>query len=97
ELAPTLERRYFAARAAWRLTDYPAVLVEMGEVATEAAQQGDRHVQGRVLADAEPGVRFEPLWVAAGVASWFGDYSEFEHFAKAALEAAQAAERKDLE
>ena len=27
ELAPTLERRYYAGRAAWRLADMPAVLV----------------------------------------------------------------------
>ena len=33
ELAPTLERRYLAGRAAWRLADFPAVVVEMGEVA----------------------------------------------------------------
>jgi class 3 adenylate cyclase/tetratricopeptide (TPR) repeat protein len=46
ELAPTLERRYFAARAAWRLTDYPAVLVEMAEVAAD----GDRELKGRALA-----------------------------------------------
>src|SRR5207237_935767 len=40
ELAPTLERRYLAGRAAWRLTDFPAVLVEMGDVA--AARDADR-------------------------------------------------------
>ena len=34
ELAPTLERRYYAGRAAWRLADFPAVLVEMEEVVT---------------------------------------------------------------
>src|SRR5204863_264361 len=33
ELAPTLDRRYLAGRAAWRLADFPAVLVEMGEAA----------------------------------------------------------------
>jgi class 3 adenylate cyclase/ATP/maltotriose-dependent transcriptional regulator MalT len=125
ELAPTLERRYYAGRAAWRLTDFPAVLVEMGEVAGEAERIGDPLLQGRalaalaeatlhhradavtarhlatlateVLAGAEPGVRFEPLWVAANVAAWFGDGAEFEHWARAALAAAQEAERKDLE
>jgi class 3 adenylate cyclase/tetratricopeptide (TPR) repeat protein len=125
ELAPTLERRYYAGRAAWRLTDFPAVLVEMGEVAAEAERTGDHYLQGRALAalaeatlqhradavtarrlatlavevlgDADAGVRFEPLWVAANVASWFGDADEFEHWAKAALAAAQEAERKDLE
>jgi len=50
ELAPTIERRYLAGRAAWRLADFPAVLVEMAEVANEAEQAGDRRVQGRALA-----------------------------------------------
>jgi class 3 adenylate cyclase/tetratricopeptide (TPR) repeat protein len=125
ELSPTLERRYFAGRAAWRLTDFPAVLVEMGEVASEAERTGDTLLQGRaltalaeatlqhradavaarrlaalaieVLADAEPGVRFEPQWVAATVASWLSDSDAFEEHAKAALDAAREAERKDLE
>src|SRR5207247_2816583 len=30
ELAPTLDRRYLAGRAAWRMADFPAVVVEMG-------------------------------------------------------------------
>ena len=46
ELAPTLERRYLAGRAAWRLADFPAVLVEMGEVASDAEQAGETRVQG---------------------------------------------------
>ncbi len=49
ELAPTLDRRYFAGRAAWRLADFPAVVVEMGEVADEAARTGERRLQGRAL------------------------------------------------
>ncbi len=49
ELAPTLERRYLAGRAAWRLADYPAVVVEMEEVATAAEQEGDARLQGRAL------------------------------------------------
>jgi class 3 adenylate cyclase/tetratricopeptide (TPR) repeat protein len=125
ELAPTLERRYFAGRAAWRLADYPAVLVEMGEVAADAEAAGETRVQGRaltalaeavlqhradavtarrlvaqavdVLADAEPDVRFEPLWLSSQVASWFGDYPQTERWAKAALAAAREADRKDLE
>ncbi len=125
ELAPTLERRYFAGRAAWRLADYPAVLVEMGEVASDAEAAGETRVQGRaltalaeavlqhradavtarrlvtqavnVLADAEPDVRFEPLWLSSQVASWFGDYPQTERWAKAALAAAREADRKDLE
>lgn len=49
ELAPTLDRRYLAGRAAWRLADFPAVLVEMGEVADAAARAGNRRLQGRAL------------------------------------------------
>jgi class 3 adenylate cyclase/tetratricopeptide (TPR) repeat protein len=49
ELAPTLDRRYLAGRAAWRLADFPAVLVEMGDVAEDAARAGERRVQGRAL------------------------------------------------
>ena len=49
ELAPTVERRYFAARAAWRLGDMIAVIVEMEEVAAGAAAEGDRRLQGRAL------------------------------------------------
>ena len=125
ELAPTLERRYFAGRAAWRLADMPAVLVEMEEVASAAEQAGDALIQGRaltalaeavlqhradavtarglvaqaieVLRDESPEIRFEPLWIASQVAAWFGDSSEFERWAKAALAAAREAERKDLE
>ena len=49
ELAPTLERRYFAARAAWRLADMTAVIVEMEEVAKAAATSGETQLQGRAL------------------------------------------------
>jgi class 3 adenylate cyclase/tetratricopeptide (TPR) repeat protein len=125
ELAPTLERRYYAGRAAWRLADMPAVLVEMEEVASAAEQAGDALIQGRaltalaeavlqhradavtarglvaqaveVLRDESAEIRFEPLWIASQVAAWFGDSSEFERWAKAALAAAREAERKDLE
>jgi class 3 adenylate cyclase/tetratricopeptide (TPR) repeat protein len=125
ELAPTLDRRYLAGRAAWRLTDYPAVVVEMGEVATQAEQSGETRLQGRalaalaeavlyhradavnarrhveraiaVLAEEPPEIRFEPLRIAAQVATWLGDYTEFEHWETKALAAAREAERKDLE
>ena len=40
ELEPTLERRYLAARAAWRLTDMPAVAVEMDRVRADARRGG---------------------------------------------------------
>ena len=125
ELAPTLDRRYLAGRAAWRMADFPAVVVEMGEVAADAERDGATKVQGRaltalaeavlhhradavtarrlvgqaveVLQEESPEIRFEPLWVSSQVASWLGDYGEFERWAKLALEAAREAERKDLE
>ena len=49
ELAPTLERRYLAARAAWRLSDLAAVSVEMERVRAEAADSGDHSLEGRAL------------------------------------------------
>src|SRR5262249_40585878 len=49
ELAATLERKYLAARAAWRLADMMAVIVEMEEVATAAGALGERLLQGRAL------------------------------------------------
>src|SRR6266480_4945226 len=50
ELEPTLERRYQAARAAWRLGDLPAVSKEMERVRAEAAAEGDRWCEARALA-----------------------------------------------
>jgi len=125
ELAPTLERRYFAARAAWRLGDMTAVIVEMEEVAAAADEAGERQLQGRaltalaeavlnqradataarelveraveVLADEEPEIRFEAFQAATVVATWVGHGEAFERWAKLALEAARAAERKDQE
>jgi class 3 adenylate cyclase/tetratricopeptide (TPR) repeat protein len=125
ELAPTLDRRYFAARAAWRLGDMPAVIVEMEEVAAAADAAGERQLQGRaltalaeavlnqradataagllveraveVLADEEPDIRFEAFRAATAVSNWLGDGEAFERWAKLALEAARAAERKDQE
>ncbi len=49
ELAPSLERRYLAGRAAWRLADMTAVIVEMEEVAKAAAASGEAQLQGRAL------------------------------------------------
>ena len=46
ELSPTLERRYLAGRAAWRLGDMTAVIVEMEEVASVAAAHGERPPAG---------------------------------------------------
>nr|MBA2358956.1 tetratricopeptide repeat protein [Actinomycetota bacterium] len=49
ELEPTLERRFKAARAAWRLTDYPAVSAEMELVRAAAEEAGDQRLQGQAL------------------------------------------------
>jgi len=49
ELEPTLERRYHAARAAWRMSDLPAVSVEMRQVLDAARAAGDSLVEGKAL------------------------------------------------
>jgi class 3 adenylate cyclase/tetratricopeptide (TPR) repeat protein len=49
ELEPTLERRFEAARAAWRIADYPVVSREMEEVCAAAEAEGDGATQGRAL------------------------------------------------
>jgi len=49
ELEPTLERRFQAARAAWRLADLPAVSREMESVAADAAAEGDAEIEGGAL------------------------------------------------
>jgi class 3 adenylate cyclase/ATP/maltotriose-dependent transcriptional regulator MalT len=125
ELSPSLERRFWAGRAAWRLGNYPAVVVEMEEVVRGAREAGERRTLGRALAalaeavlwhradavgaralvvealetlaDDKPEIRFDALRVAMDVAGWLGDAVTFEEYATEALEAARAAERKDLE
>jgi class 3 adenylate cyclase/tetratricopeptide (TPR) repeat protein len=49
ELEPTLQRRYFAAKAAWRLDDLPAVAREMAAVREEAIRVGDKNLEGKAL------------------------------------------------
>ncbi len=49
ELEPTLERRYQAARAAWRLDDIPAVSVEMERVRAVAQEIENKVIEGRAL------------------------------------------------
>ena len=49
ELEPTLNRRYMAAKAAWRLDDLPAVAREMQSVYDESVRVGDREVEGKAL------------------------------------------------
>jgi len=49
ELEPGLERRFLAARAAWRLWELPAASVEMELVRDEARDAGDRVIEGLAL------------------------------------------------
>jgi class 3 adenylate cyclase/tetratricopeptide (TPR) repeat protein len=49
ELEPTIERRYNAARAAWKLGDLGALAKEMRAVADDAAADGNPRIQGRAL------------------------------------------------
>ena len=49
ELRPTLDARYVAARAAWRLQDLATVEVEMGKVRDEARVEGDRVLEAIAL------------------------------------------------
>jgi tetratricopeptide (TPR) repeat protein len=49
ELEPSLERRYDAARAAWRLADLPAVSDEMEHVRALAQEQGNARIEGQAL------------------------------------------------
>jgi class 3 adenylate cyclase/tetratricopeptide (TPR) repeat protein len=49
ELEPNLDRRYLAAKAAWRMGDLPAVSIEMEQTVREAEAAGNRRVEGRAL------------------------------------------------
>ncbi len=49
ELEPTLDRRYMAAKAAWRLDDLPAVAREMEAVREESVLIGDKNLEGKAL------------------------------------------------
>jgi class 3 adenylate cyclase/tetratricopeptide (TPR) repeat protein len=49
ELDPTLERRYAAARAAWRMSDLPAVSIEMARVLEGAREAGEATIEGKAL------------------------------------------------
>jgi tetratricopeptide (TPR) repeat protein len=49
ELEPTLERRYNAARAAWKLGDFSALQVEMATVVAAAEAEGNTRILGRAL------------------------------------------------
>jgi class 3 adenylate cyclase/ATP/maltotriose-dependent transcriptional regulator MalT len=79
ELEPTLERRYQAARAAWRLGDMPAVSKEMEGVRAEAAEEDDRWCESRALAA-----------LAEVALNRGGDVGEAERLAQLAVEVADA-------
>jgi class 3 adenylate cyclase/ATP/maltotriose-dependent transcriptional regulator MalT len=49
ELEPTLRRRYFAAQAAWSLSDVPIARAEAESVLEEARSERARDVEGRTL------------------------------------------------
>ena len=49
ELEPTLERRFLAARAAWRTGDFVVVTAEMERVRDEAEGAGDTLLEARAL------------------------------------------------
>ena len=49
ELEPTLERRFQAARAAWRMSEFPVLSPEMQEVLRLAREAGDKDLEARAL------------------------------------------------
>ena len=49
ELEPSLTRRFYAARAAWRMWELPAASVEMEDVRAQAREAGDRTIEGLAL------------------------------------------------
>ena len=55
ELESTLERRYLAARAAWRMSDIPTVSTEMLDVSEAAQAAGDAQDRGPRAHRARPG------------------------------------------
>ncbi|MGH3064530.1 MAG: ATP-binding protein [Gaiellaceae bacterium] len=85
ELEPTLERRFQAARAAWRMSEFPVVSPEMQEVLRLAREAGDKDLEARALAAlAEVSIFRE------------GDVSRGEELAREALEVAERDETKVL-
>ena len=49
DLEPSLERRFYAARAAWRLWELPAASLEMENVRSLAESAGERTIEGLAL------------------------------------------------
>jgi class 3 adenylate cyclase/tetratricopeptide (TPR) repeat protein len=125
ELESTLERRYNAARAAWKLADLGAVAKEMGALVEDAAAEANPRIQGRALTalaettlDRDGDVqaatelaelalsvlppddhvgRFGAFDVRRLIAWYEARITAAEEFGSAALDAARAAGRKDLE
>ena len=83
ELEPTLNRRYQAARAAWRMSDFPVVSAEMDDVYKDAVEAGDRVVQSRALAA-----------IAEVTLLRSADVGEAERIARRALEVADEDESR---
>jgi predicted ATPase/class 3 adenylate cyclase len=83
ELEPSLERRYQAARAAWRMHEFPVVSAEMEEVYKDAVEAGDRVVQSRALAA-----------IAEVTLLRSADVGEAERIARRALEVADEDESR---
>jgi predicted ATPase/class 3 adenylate cyclase len=83
ELEPTLERRYQAARAAWRMSDYPVVSNEMEDVLLGAREEGDSEVEARALTA-----------LAHVTLQREGDVGRAEQLAQKALEVAETDESR---
>jgi class 3 adenylate cyclase/tetratricopeptide (TPR) repeat protein len=78
ELEPTLERRYQAARAAWRMSEFPVVSNEMEDVLLGAREVDDKGLEARALtALAHVTIQRE------------GDVSRAEQLAQKALEVSE--------
>jgi predicted ATPase/class 3 adenylate cyclase len=83
ELEPTLDRRYQAARAASRMSDFPVVSTEMDEVYKDAVEAGDRALQSLALAA-----------IAKVTLLRSADVGEAERIARRALEVADEDESR---
>jgi tetratricopeptide (TPR) repeat protein len=83
ELEPTLERRYQAARAAWRMSDYPVVSNEMEDVLLGAREEGDSELEARALTA-----------LAHVTLQREGDVGRAEQLAQKALEVAETDESR---